>query len=191
MNYLKLFEDFEDFEYPVWQMHVEDGIYHYYFRLQRMWFYLTFTTVKKLSGFWSAKYSEETDRTENIFLGKNALKIFPVLASIIEDFIKQEYPDVIVMRNVSLPNEVGVLQGLNKRARYNYEYLKKIQGYHLQYFNTYFKYNGTGPKIYGKTRTTTIGFLIKNGTSKSPEDYINLPILGNPYGEDVFFPVQP
>ena len=59
MNYLKLFEDFEDFEYPVWQMHVEDEIYHYYFRLQRMWFYLTFNPVKTLSGFWSAKYSEE------------------------------------------------------------------------------------------------------------------------------------
>lgn len=187
MKWLKLFEDYNS----DWEMHKKNNSYVYYFKVAGNFFQLTFKPQRSLTGFWSADYFEETVRFENIFAGKTALKIFPILSSIVEDFIKQEYPDVIIMSNIPLPNETGILQGLNKRARFNYEHIKKIQGYHLQYFNQYFKYFPGATTIYGKPRTTTIGFLIKNGTSKSPEDWLSLPKLPSPNGEDVYFPVEP
>ena len=188
MNYMK---QFEDFQYPIWQSHVEKGVYHYYFNLDRNWFHLTFMQSKPMPGVWLREYAEETDRTENIFIGKNATRIFPILKDITEDFIKQEYPDMIVIPHLSMSNEEGkILNTLNKRARYNYQELKKIQGYHLQYYNSYFEYYPGMETYYGKTRTTTTAFLLKNGTSKSPEDWFNQPNFGSSYGEEKWFVVN-
>jgi hypothetical protein len=187
MKWLKLFEDYNS----DWQMHKQNDSYVYFFKVAGNFFQLTFTPVKNLSGFWSADYIEETDKWENIFSGKTALKLFPILSKITDDFIKQEYPDIIIMSSIPLPNETGIFHGLNKRARFNYEHIKKIQGYHLQYFNQYFKYFPGATTVYGKSRTTTIGFLIKNGTSKSPEDWFAIPKLSSSQGEEVYFPVEP
>jgi hypothetical protein len=83
-----------------------------------------------------------------------------------------------------------ILKTLNKRAKFNYQGLKTIQGYHLQYYNSYFKYYPGMKTYYGETRTTTTAFLLKNGTSKSPEDWFNQPNLGSSFGEDKHFPVN-
>jgi hypothetical protein len=189
MRYLKLFETFEK---PKWQMNIDNGIYNYYFNIQDMWFHLTFKKVKTLDNVWERNYEEETRKTQDIFLGKNAAAIFPVIKDITEDFIKQEYPDMIVMEHLPMRNEEGeVLQVLNKRAKYNYVGLKTIIGYHLQYFNSYFKHYPGEKTYYGSPKTITIAFLIKNGTHKSPEDWINKPKIDTPFGEYVFYPVNP
>jgi len=190
MIWLKLFEDFSNKDFS-WQMEKQDQVYVYYFKVAGNSFYLTFTPSKKLPNVWLRKYGEETDRYENIFSGKTALRIFPMLAEITEDFIKQEYPDMIVIPHVSLPNEKGILNTLNKRAKYNYQHLKTIKGYHLQYFNEYFKYYSGTKQMYGEPKTTTVGFLLKNGTSKTPNDWFNIPKLGSSFGEDTQFPVEP
>jgi hypothetical protein len=190
MKWLKFFENYSN-EYPIWQMYKDGDVYVYYFKIDRNFFKLTFSPVKKLPGFWLRNITEETNKLENIFSGRNALKIFPIIANIVEDFIKKEYPDVIVIPHIPSPNERGVLNSLNKRAKYNYQQLKNIQGYHLQYFNEYFKYYPNSKPMYGPTKTTTVGFLMKNGTSKSPEDFFNIPQVGCNFGKYVHFPVEP
>lgn len=163
MKYLKLFEEID------FTLDKNKFVYIYRFNVDELKFYVRFLASVK-NKVYILRYNEDTEEDKfRTGYGKKE-KILSSVTEIIKKFIEEAKPNCIVIPNIAMSFEEGELEGLNKRAQMNYEYLKNISGYYLEYYNTLYNYGNI-------QKTLTYCFLIKEGYK--PDINLLMPLNSN------------
>ena len=163
MKYLKLFEEID------FTLDKNKFVHIYRFNVDELKFYARFLASVK-NKVYVLRYNEDTEGDKfKTGYGKKD-KILYSVTEIIKQFISDTKPNCIVIPNIAMSFEEGELEGLNKRAQMNYEYLKNIPGYYLEYYNNLYKSG-----IFEKTLTYC--FLIKDGYT--PDINLLMPLNSN------------
>lgn len=156
MRYLKYFENISTLE-------VSKFTYVYKFDIKDIKFYVNFSK-SIFDKVFIRRYDECGDKFKENY--NNPREIILHITDITKLFINKTKPNAIIIPHISMKNEVGELNTPNKRARFNYNYLKDIKGYNLEYYNVF--YRKPNEK---SNRTRTYCFLLKNGYSIDPNNF--------------------
>jgi hypothetical protein len=149
MKYLKLFEEID------FTLDKNKFVYLYNTTIQNIPFYVRFLATIKNNVYIRRYGKDSTEEEFKTGYGKKEA-ILSGITEITLHFIEDVNPNCIVIPHMSMIFEEGKLEGLNKRAKMNYEYLKNISGYHLEYYNSIYLSN----KV---EKTLTYCFIIKDG----------------------------
>lgn len=149
MKYLKLFEEID------FTLDKNQFVYLYKTIIDDIPFYVRFLKSVK-NKVYVRRYNEDSpeDKFKTGYGKKEA--ILAGITDITKQFIKDVKPNCVIIPHISMKFESGELNEPNKRAKMNYEYLKNIAGYNLEYYNTLYKSNG-------EEKTLTYCFLTKDG----------------------------
>jgi hypothetical protein len=159
MKYIKLFEEID------FTLDKNKFVYLYRFTIDELDFYVRFLKSIK-DKVYIRRYNVDTPQdTFKTGYGKKDA-ILRAVSDITIQFIKDVKPNCIVIPHIGMSFEEGDLNEPNKRAKMNYEYLKNISGYYVEYYNTLYKSGN-------KEKTMTYCFLSKNGYK--PEIYLLIP----------------
>lgn len=150
MKYLKLFEEID------FTLFKNKNVYLYNLTIEDIPFYVRFLSTIK-NKVYIRRYNKDSpeDSFETGYGKKDA--ILSAITEITKQFIKDVKPNCIVIPHIAMSFESGDLDVPNKRAKMNYEYLKNIPSYNIEYYNALYKTNR------GIEKTETYCFLSKEG----------------------------
>ena len=99
-------------------------------------FYVSFVKAHSFEGVWLREYDTASGELEQINSGKPR-EIIGCVTAITRDFISRLSPTAILILHIPMDNEHGESDYPNKRARINYSYLSRIEGYSIRTFNVF------------------------------------------------------
>lgn len=153
MKYIKLFELFEIGGNPF--ILIQDGtsIKIYTTNIDSIEYYITFDQRGK--NIWFLEYTSLSGYKQ---VNKNPYKILSGITCIVNDFINNNNPDIILTSPMYMNNENFIKGKLNKRGRMFSQYFKHINGYKLVFLQE-------------NSLRKLMGLLIKNGVDE--QEYFN------------------
>jgi len=143
---LKFLKTFEELDFKVSNIkfnRIKDRLYR--FTTDGLTYDVIFTPsfADNYKSAWSRLYDISSNTEIDFFQSnKNPLKIVSAVNIITESFLKEKDVEVMIIIHVLMENEKCPIDKLNKRAKINYEYLRKIPNYNLRYFNQPYFVNG-------------------------------------------------
>jgi hypothetical protein len=131
MLFLKCFEHFTEKEVDFKLVINKPDNKIYNLAIDDIIYYVEFSLYEK--NIWLREYDTKKGELEQV--NKNPFNIVSGITQVTKDFIKNNNPNAIFIQHIPMNNENQYKPQLNKRAKINYNYLKNISGYKLEYYN--------------------------------------------------------
>jgi hypothetical protein len=131
MLFLKCFEHFTEKEVEIKLVinKLDNKIYNLV--IDDIIYYVEFSLYE--NNIWLREYDTKKGELEQV--NKNPFNIVSGITQVTKDFIKNNNPNALFIPHIPMNNENQYKPQLNKRAKINYNYLKGIVGYKLEYYN--------------------------------------------------------